>query len=319
MKIKLLLTIIIPVFIFNSCRESINQASNDNPNIAGTYTEIGGNINGALSISDSPYLITDDINVLSGDSLSIEPGVGLYFKENTRLIVNGTFTAEGTIDHQILFKPYSSDWLGISIKFTDSLCKFKFCIIEGVYQPRDGNIIYGALEITNSEAEIRNCIFRYNYTPFGGGLCLINSNATLINNIFSGNDAELYGGAMYIQNSSASIINNTFFNNFSHNVGGAIVLSNPAQTEIQNNIFYYNYSFSGDKRLAVIAGDSTNISQQYNYLDPDSTDPHFVSSTDFHLASESICIDSGNPAKEYNDFDGTRNDQGAYGGPLGNW
>jgi hypothetical protein len=319
MKLKLLLTFMILVFIFISCRESINQASNDNPNIAGTYTEIGGNLKGTLSVSDSPFLINEDINVLSGDTFSIEPGVDLYFKENTRLVVNGTLTAEGTKDHPILFKPYSSDWLGISIKIADSLCKLKFCTIEGTYQPRDGSIIYGALEITNSGVEIRNCIFRYNYTPFGGGLCLINSNATILNNIFSGNDAELYGGAIYIQNSSASIINNTFFNNFSHNVGGAIVLSNPEQTGIQNNIFYYNYSFSSDKRLAVIAGDSTNISQQYNYLDPDSTDPHFVSGTDLHLTAESICIDSGNPAAKYNDFNGTRNDQGAYGGPGGDW
>ena len=305
--------------VLNSCRDNINQTSIDNPNIAGTYSEIKGNLKGILAVSDSPYLINKDVNVLPGDTLSIDPGVSLFFNENTRLNIQGTILATGTKEQPVVFTPYSYDWLGISIKNGNSTSELKFCIIEGVYLPGDSSISYGAIEITNSEAEIRNCIFRYNYTPYGGGLCLINSNAIVMNNIFTGNDAGLYGGAMYIQNSSASIINNTLFHNFSYYAGGAIVFDNPSSIEIQNNIFYYNYSFEGDKRLAVITGDSTNIFQQYNYLDPDSTNPGFVSGTDLHLTSESVCRDSGNPAIEYNDFDGTRNDQGAYGGPGGNW
>ncbi len=35
---------------------------------------------------------------------------------------------------------------------------------------------------------------------------------------------------------------------------------------------------------------------------------------DFHLRTGSPCIDAGDPAPEYNDPDGTRNDMGAYGG-----
>jgi hypothetical protein len=36
---------------------------------------------------------------------------------------------------------------------------------------------------------------------------------------------------------------------------------------------------------------------------------------DYHLAFGSPCIDAGNPAAEYNDPDGSRNDMGAFGGP----
>lgn len=39
----------------------------------------------------------------------------------------------------------------------------------------------------------------------------------------------------------------------------------------------------------------------------------------FHLSTISPCVDAGNPLPIYNDFDGTRNDMGAYGGPDGNW
>ena len=40
---------------------------------------------------------------------------------------------------------------------------------------------------------------------------------------------------------------------------------------------------------------------------------------DFHLQPGSPCIDAGYPDKIVNDVDGTRNDMGAYGGPLGDW
>jgi len=320
MKIKSFMILTFFGLVLISCRDNINQQDSENPNIVGTYTKITGNLNGMLTIDNSPYLINANVSVLSGDTLTIKPGVSLFFKQDARLIILGTILAIGMKEEPILFSYYPDEyWLGISIKNGSSLSRFSFCIIEGVYQPYDGEISYGAIEVTNSEADIRNCILRYNFTPYDGGLCLINSQATVVNNIFRSNDANIYGGAMYVQNSIVSIINNSIVDNFSHFKGGAIVFENPTTTEIQNNIFYYNNSFQGDKRIDVIEGDSTKIHQQYNYLDPDSTTPGFISSTDLHLTSLSVCNDSGNPSEEYNDYNGTRNDQGAYGGPGGNW
>ncbi len=48
-------------------------------------------------------------------------------------------------------------------------------------------------------------------------------------------------------------------------------------------------------------------------------DPLFISEDDLHLFELSPCINSGNPSPEFNDPDGSRNDQGAYGGPGGDW
>ena len=48
-----------------------------------------------------------------------------------------------------------------------------------------------------------------------------------------------------------------------------------------------------------------------------SQDPLFVSNTDLHLGAGSPSIDAGNPDPSYNDANGSRNDQGAYGGPGG--
>jgi hypothetical protein len=47
--------------------------------------------------------------------------------------------------------------------------------------------------------------------------------------------------------------------------------------------------------------------------------PKFNSNTDLRLLDHSVCKDSGNPLPIFNDLDGSRNDQGAYGGPFGGW
>ena len=51
-----------------------------------------------------------------------------------------------------------------------------------------------------------------------------------------------------------------------------------------------------------------------SFNDTVTTDPHFVGGSDFHLQIGSPCIDAGNPTSSDNDPDGTRNDQGVYGG-----
>ena len=44
-----------------------------------------------------------------------------------------------------------------------------------------------------------------------------------------------------------------------------------------------------------------------------------ASNDDLTLQAASPAIDGGNPAGIFDDADGSNNDQGAYGGPLGAW
>jgi hypothetical protein len=316
MKLRVLFILLL---LSNACRESTETNNIINPTIGGTYTEIEGNISGNLSFTDAPFLVNDDINVLASDTLVIDAGITLFFKDGKKLKVEGMIIAEGTNQDPIIFKPYLTSWLGISLSNSTGTSIFKFCTIQEVHQQRDDPFNYGAIEISGSNAVIENCVFKINSTIYGGGLSVINSSASIKNNIFINNDAEVYGGAIFLLNSNAVIINNTIYSNFCFNFGGGIVLYDNESTEIQNNIIFDNGSLGGDPRIAIASGDTVNIIEQFNFLAFGNMDPLFISEDNLHLLPQSPCINNGNPKPEYNDVNGTRNDQGAFGGPGGAW
>jgi len=312
------ITIII-LLLFSSCSDRSLFTDPNDPGLGGFYTILGGEISGSLLKAKSPYYVTNSISIRSGTTLTIEAGTIIFFKAKTGLIINGGIRAIGNKELPILFKSVREEWNGIhSTNPTDSLI-FIFCRIQDVYLPLSSSYKHGAIEAANANLIIRNCYFYYNYAQNGGALSLSNCNSEITNNVFFRNESLDYGGAIFSRTSLNKIINNTFYKNFCLNFGGAITLTNPVHEEIQNNIFYDNFSYHGDARIHIVSGDSTNIFEQYNFLALDSLKPLFISSTDFHLQENSPCKNAGNPASEFNNWDGSRNDQGAYGGPFGDW
>ncbi len=323
MDFRLILISLSFMLFFSACRENIDSGNNIiNPTLGGEYTEIEGNISGTLFSVDSPFLVTGNVFIASNDSLIIDAGVTIVFEQNKMLTVEGIILALGTKQKPISFTSFISKettWLGIRLLNPVGTSVFEFCIIQDVWQQRNDPLTNGAIEISGTNVIVKNCVFRNNGARYGGGLAAFNSNVIIENNIFINNDADLFGGAMFLLNSTAIIINNTIYHNYCVNFGGGIVFWDPLSTDLQNNIIYDYYSPTPDGPIAIASGDSTNISELYNYLAFGEMDPMFISIDNLHLSSDSPCIDSGNPDPAYNDFDGTRNDQGAFGGPLGDW
>ncbi|MGA1824513.1 MAG: hypothetical protein ACMUIP_07585 [bacterium] len=151
----------------------------------------------------------------------------------------------------------------------------------------------------------------------GGGaiLCEYNAQPVMRNNIVSQNSAKSYGGAVYcLQGSAPSIINTTFYMNKSIDTLYYGIYSDASSTPNLRNLIIQNMGnavVKGEKKASIVP-----YSLLISYLNE--VDPSFVSASsgDFHLKPDSPAIDMGDPALEYNDSDGTRNDQGAYGGPL---
>ncbi len=312
--------ITISLVLFVSCTQRDSNIIESEINVDETViTKLSGNLSGTLYERNSPYHVVDNIFVDSLSSLIIEPGVKLLFYDSTGFEVYGALTCIGDVKSPIHFTSFQNNWYGIKIINSTSLVDFRFTVIENVrYEMRD-SIGIGALSLIESLAAIRNTIFKNNFVQNGGGLSIINSNVVLENSIFTGNTAEIFGGAIFSAESKLVLINNTLFNNISSNFGGAIVLTNFVEAEFQNNVFYKNSGRTGKQEISIISGDSTNLAEHYNFRGSENLNPKFISQENLRLRGDSPCLDAGNPSPEFNDVNNTRNDQGAYGGPLGDW
>ncbi len=90
-------------------------------------TSISSNIaqNSTWTVEGSPYIITKDITVYSGATLSIEPGCEVRFAYNTSLTVKGRLSAIGYANTRIIFtsndaSPTSPRWGSVSISTLES-------------------------------------------------------------------------------------------------------------------------------------------------------------------------------------------------------
>ena len=315
-KVKFLVFILLIPYFFSGCYSDPQPTESD----LGSYTVIEGSINGTLSADKSPYWVTHDLVVDSNSTLIINEGVIVYLSDSSKILVNGQLLCFGSQWSHILLLPFSESWNGIIIKSSSLASTFHFVEIQGV----DATTIYdttrnGALHISDADVTISNCIFKNNKSFSGGAVSLRRSNSLVTNNIFYNNLAAAYGGAILSSESSNKIINNTFYKNEGFNYGGALVLLSPVLDEVQNNIFYKNTCRGGDPRISYLQADSSHSLVQYNFMEVGYHSPSFLTETNLHLNNTSPCLKSGNPSSIYNNADGTRNDQGAYGGPLGDW
>jgi hypothetical protein len=313
-----LLIVLTTVFVIFSCSDRENLTGSENPSPL-NGTKIKGSLTGILQKNKSPYYVIEDIFVDSMGALVIEPGVSLFFYDSTKFTVWGTINAKGTVNSYITFTSNLNAWFGISVQNSNQDNSFQYCVFEKVIIPNTLISEYGSVTIKNSSVKVMNCVFQNNYAMNGGGICINESNVTILNNIIVSNQAESFGGAIISIKSISKIYNNTIYHNTSANYGGGLVLVEPVFDDIQNNIFYLNYNQTGDPRISIYSGDSTAYNIEYNFLWYANLNPEFVSNDNLHLKAGSPCIDQGNPQNEFNDWNGSRNDQGAYGGPYGDW
>ena len=192
----------------------------------------------------------------------------------------------------------------------------------------------GAIEAyESSNLEIINNNISNNYGWNGtAGITVYNSTAVIKNNIFYNLGVHTQvpkGVALRAENSTISFFNNTIdyiwgYNNTTSGVG---MYLNNSNLIAKNNIFTH---IGPGSEVICFSGTGTQ-DFSYNDLWSNTTlastcgvvmgagnmmqDPLF-GVYPYHLGIGSPCINSGDPDTQYNDFDGTRNDMGVYGGPL---
>jgi parallel beta-helix repeat protein len=290
---------------FGTIQYGIDSSSNGDTVLVnpGTYSE-NINFNGQNIVLGSLFLTTADTSYISQTIIDgSQDGNVVTFESNedSNAVLCGLTVTNG----------YAGGWPdgGGGIHCSYSSPKIEYVIITentsnyiggGIYcwdsDPLLVNVIisdnnashYGGGVFLNgtSDPVFENVIISGNSaSSYGGGVCNY-SNFTLKNVSITGNSATMYGGGIYSQSTSSSLEN--------------CILWNDSQPEI--------YLVSGS--LAVTY---SNIQGGWSGEGNIDSAPLFVDADngDYHLQSNSPCIDAGDPSTEF-DPDGTIADIGAY-------
>ena len=183
----------------------------------------------------------------------------------------------------------------------------------GIYAERDSIVISGVVVKDNTSG------------TFAGGIYLKAEYVEMANSIVALNTAIL-GGGFYPDSVSGVISNNTFDRNDAAGIGGNLYITFPQGLDVRGNIISYGAQNgvvlpSFDYLTFSYNNMYGNTPADYTGTAPDTTNislnPHYADTTalDYHLLVHSGSIDAGDPAPEHLDPDGSRNDQGAFGGP----
>jgi parallel beta-helix repeat protein len=221
-----------------------------------TYFSGPINLDTVWTLVDSPFVISGDVIINPGVTLTIEPAVQVRFGGNFSLIVEGNLIADGRQTQEINFTSNSPDaqyWGTILLNNADSYASLSNCMIE--YATCGIMLQNGTLSVQNSQINNNG----NGITTTGGTLETMGD--SFENNAGSGVLAE-DGSQVLIQNnnltmnsngitlataqaSQADIQQNTFLNNTSSGI--ALIATDPdayQNTQITNNTLYNNdYGF----------------------------------------------------------------------------
>jgi parallel beta-helix repeat protein len=230
-------------------------------------TIVGGTISADTiwDLSGSPYIIVDNIEIVSGVSLTIEPGVEVKFDGTFNINVMGILYAIGTEASRITITsnkatPLPGDWGSIGV---GGHAEIKYC-----------DISYGsaAIDLGNSNNNITDNNILYNELS---GVVIIgddyNNNNILRNNIS--------------YNKHGIFLNRSFYSHIAHN-------------EIFSNS-HHGIDIAGGEYNVIV---SNNISKNQNgiYLSPFAINNHVYHNNiidNFHQA-----YDSTNDSNQWDDF-----------------
>ena len=285
--------------------------------VEGNACTAGGTGGGAyldsveLDLVDS-WFVANDCGLQGVDQGN--DGGGLY-------VVDSFGSIEGVIFDGNTAGDGSALWLaGSDESVTVANCAF----LDGETDDSDnpiGEVEGGALVVDGNQKVVASSLFQGNLAAAGGGAITMadHGNATVVlNNTLVGNESP-HGAGIHFEpftnlGGSSSMQNNLVVFNDGYGVYTEVSI---LPTVFHYNDVYGNTAGGYGSTLGPVLMPSGNLSH----------DPLFVAwsangdwvDDDLHLDEGSPSIDAGNPDPAFADVDGTVNDLGMFGGPLGGW
>ncbi|MCK5774533.1 MAG: T9SS type A sorting domain-containing protein [Bacteroidales bacterium] len=218
-----------------------------------SQTQVEGDQFGNWELQNSPYEVVGEINIPSGEVLTIEAGVEVNFQAYYKFTVNGNLQALGTVTDSIYFTCDSPEigWGGIRFNETNSINNLDYCRIEfGKTGAEYPDIHGGAMALIASDVIASNCVFADNDATgedngMGGAIYGINtgSPSKFIDCTFIRNHAFGEGGAVkFTSDLGTEFIGCQFLNNDCLYGGGAISLYSVIGTKMIYCLFADNYT-----------------------------------------------------------------------------
>lgn len=218
------------------------------PQANATYVEGFIQQDTVWTLTDSPFIVINDIIVKPGYTLTIEPGVEVRFGGNFSLVVEGALNAVGTAEDAINFisnkyQPQLGDWSTIRLVNKLQTSTIAYSIVK--------HAAHG-ITIENGNAQVRNCEISNNYHS---GIYITGDNIGSIED----NAIQLNGDGIFLSGSTSGM---TIQNNrISANIENGISLRSAAGTFIDNVIVFNNTLSSNSKGINIFGNVSTSITR----------------------------------------------------------
>ena len=206
-----------------------------------------GNVSGTWTKAESPYLINGNIAIVTGQKLTIEPGVNILFTGRYTFSVNGNLIARGTASDSIVFDRVDdkSSWHSIRIENVGAISDstvFEYCriahasYIDGDVTTNGGNAV---LVKNFDKVRVSHCLIRNNNGGRGAGVYSERANIKITDNVIRNNSVIQYGAGIYVESGSPLIRGNRIEKNYGSYTAGGIWLSSSKST-VEDNIISYN-------------------------------------------------------------------------------
>ncbi|MBN1186604.1 MAG: VCBS repeat-containing protein [Bacteroidales bacterium] len=249
----------------DSYSDSLAISSND-PDDPVTYVYLSGvcgtQISGTISedsiwtIDKSPYVVTGDLTVSSGVTLTIEAGVEVLFDGFYSITVNGNLLINGTSDENVLFtsvyEPGPGNWNRIHFSSTGS-GDLNYLTLQastdGIHAENSNSII------------INNSLFDENSNY---GIYLNSTSAIIKNTQVKNNGTGIYGISSSPEIDSCTISDNEDYGLYFNNSTSSPIITNSI---IADNSSYGIYYTNGNGQFKILNNQVTGNTNWGIYID----------------------------------------------------